>query len=235
MKRIVTVVFLLAVLSIAGYASPACVNSVFLDSMTGAGFACYIYGGGGFPDILFSNFTYTPSGGAPAASLVTVSTDSGFSSGVAQTGFAFATAGGWVSGQGFTLTYTATVCTVGCPDLGAGGSNVYSFHAATGQANTFLNAQGLAMTNSFGTLNLSLSNTSELVKLFAGNPSGISTDTYSIFYAGGGGGAGITLNSYQGDIYTQDALIPEPVTMLLVGGGLLGVALLANKRRKKEA
>jgi hypothetical protein len=33
--------------------------------------------------------------------------------------------------------------------------------------------------------------------------------------------------------YFQNSTTPEPMTMMLVGGGLLGVGLLASKRRKK--
>src|ERR1039457_2498844 len=107
MKKIVVLVFLVATFSIAGYASSACLNSVFLNQMDGGGFTCYIAGGGGFPDVLFSNFAYTPSGGAPPDTLITVSLNSNFTGGYEQAGFAFNPTNGWQVGQGFTLSYTA--------------------------------------------------------------------------------------------------------------------------------
>ena len=33
--------------------------------------------------------------------------------------------------------------------------------------------------------------------------------------------------------YTQNSTTPEPMTMMLVGGGLLGLGLAVSKRRKK--
>jgi hypothetical protein len=234
MKTVLVLMVGLLALAGAGNAASLC-TSAFLDTMTGGAFNCYEPGVGGFPDVVFSNFTYT---GPGLTSSILAAPIPGLLRGLDQASFTFLNLNflpntTWASSAAFTITFNATICgafgTAGeCTDTGLGGLNTYTFEGATMQQNLF-NAGNAPTVNSFAGLNLNITSGTEMDADFGANPSGVTTGTYKIQHYAKTGNA--TINTFGAYVYVQDT-VPEPVTMLLAGGGLLALGLVARKRRK---
>lgn len=179
-------------------------------------------------DIFFSAFNYAPTaGGAETATSVTPNF-SAFPNNFA--GLALGTGVGYWGGTegGFTWTYEEQICTmVLCgvaPYEGIIKADVQeSPNSATAVLNyTITGVSGITYT---GTTNPSaLPNP---ILGFSGWEPGINAVLFSDSYNGSGG---LFMTGVTNDVY--ESQLPEPGTMLLMGGALVGLGAIARKRRK---
>ena len=232
-KLSLTIVFSLVAAAVTAFATPMC-----SDNVTGNG---SVYFGGGYSchigDLLFSGFSYTPSGSNPIiTSQITVDavgpTGTGASTDFADIGLSFHAP--WSAGPGQTsdATIDFTVTTLGTgtliSDLGLAQTSGIS---GNGTASVIEQGCAPAPCNATGgpyyvlTFQDGGGESAQGETYFAGQSS-ISV-LKDIAVTGGSG------NSFAGISVVQDTFsVPEPVSMGLMGGGLtlLGLARLRRRR-----
>ena len=209
------------------YATPVCQAGASLSVYTGAGFTCEV------GDKVYSGFSYSATGSDPTAAQVSVGIDNfaNTTTGIWQIGFQLGssiTGLAWTSD--FSLDYTVTIDEAACvAEFGAGHS--CSAYEAQGQfqdgsANSSNTATMTDVLTGAGTLHLNDlttgANTGQVFFPF------ITSSNISITAAGLN-----TTNAIEGfglDLYEfGNAPLPEPGTLGLVGGALLGLGLLRRK------
>src|ERR1017187_206742 len=175
-------------------------------------------------DKLFWGFTYPPTGTDGAASTVNAQ--------LIFTSLASGDIHGWNFGSNdwsdpYTIGYTIEVC----PPTSACAGNV--------AAGTEIRATDAAYAPTFGTVGTeTVTYTGGYTNTFVLTPGNAYEGAAFGFYtlgpitvmgqfAGDGDVTQTTLRFYEGSV-------PEPMTLLLVGGGLLGVGLLSSKRRDRK-
>ena len=214
MRKILVLALLALMFSTAASAvaivTPLCVNSMTLANLIGTG-GCYVQ------DKLFSNWSYS-GGGAVTDANVGINVIFSPVSGIDIHGFTFTPTGGvWV--EGFTLGYTISVLP----------ASDFSITGATDQfmlgplSNASL-ARSLKDGGTVATFNLSQGVTTQSAT-FPGVKSLTSLTTVTIPE-----GALNFVASLEED-YVQ-MVIPEPVTMILIGSGLLGLGFIRRRAKK---
>ncbi len=227
LKHILALAVFLTAGTAVTYATPVCQAGASLSVYAAAGFTCEV------GDKVYSGFTYVPTGSDPTAAQVSVGIDNfanpltgiwqiGFQLGSSVTGLA------WTSG--FSLNYTFTIDEAACAAEFGAGHNCSAYEAQgqfqDGSANASNTATMTDVLTPGGTLSLNDlttgSNTGQVFFPFLNSSSvtltaaGLNT-TYAI--------EGFGLDVYE----FANAPLPEPGTLGLVGGALLGLGLLRRK------
>lgn len=220
-------IFGLAISATAAFATPACSSNVTDNGATyfGGGYSCTI------GDLLFSNFTYTPSGSNPLlANQITVDAVTGPNIGLSFNGPWSAAAGMTTDGTiDFTVTAlsggdiindfglaqtsgvvgngSASVAENGCPGAGcdATGGSIY---VLTFQANGERSAQGETTFT----------------------PASVVDVEKDISVSGNTGYATISVVQ---DTFSQLSQCPEPMSLGFIGGGLALLGAVRLRRRVK--
>ena len=209
-KRMGLILALGLLASMASLQAAACSNTT-LNVLTAQGFSCTV------DDKIFSNFTYTPLSGAPAASAVTAITE--FNSVSQNYGWLFT---GLFAGN-FTLGYTVSVDTAICSSCRINSAAEQLFPGQNPPG-----TQAIAVTEGgSGTVNINNSSFSSQSNgmVFAGVTSLTKTAVSS------GLGAGSTLDSFESSVH--ESAVPEPMTLSMMGLGLLGLGLMRRRQVSK--
>jgi len=228
LNHILALAAFLALGTAVTYATPVCQAGASLSVYTAAGFTCEV------GDKIFTGFSYTATGLDPTAAQVSVGIDNfanpltdiwqiGFQLGSSVTGLA------WTSG--FSLDYTWSIDQAACAaEFGAG--HTCSAYEAQGQfqdgsANSTNTATMTDKLTPGGTLNLNDlttgANTGQIFFSFINSPISVTLTAAGLNTTNAIEGFG--LDSYQ----YGNAPLPEPGTLGLVGGALLGLGLLRRK------
>jgi hypothetical protein len=231
---------LLAFIGAALLAGVASANTVDCSTLSTLSAMQAQFTGGGFcqiGDVLITGLNTTNITGGQASTIqVSVNNNPPTNSNSAERGLNFNGQGGWGSGTTFSITFTGTLCYTGHANCGS--TNGFVANAATlldeGQAaQTNPAGSGVTTTNSItptGQSALSLNANGGLsgagsttVQFFPG------TTGFSLTLSDNGQG---NLNTIEGDV--EEVVGPEPGTMMLMGGALLGLATAGRKLRKKS-
>jgi hypothetical protein len=208
------------------HAAPVCLTTASLSSLIALG-----SGGCEIGDKVYNNFTYSTGAGNPTSAQVNVGVDN--QTGILQTGLQFGTSAGVWTNPGFTIGYTITVDPAQCVILyGAGNTcavraSQLAFQGAlAGATNT------AALTATFsgaspGSLSVNDLATGNNVNQNAFAPFWTTSD---IVITGSGNSTTFPIDSFGLDVYQQvTSSVPEPATVGLVGGVLLGLGALRSK------
>jgi hypothetical protein len=210
--------FLASVASL--HAAAACTTDTTLAALIALGST-----GCSIDDKLYSNFSYTPDAGAPAASLVDAAVDENAS--VYLTGWTFTSATGSFNGD-FTLGFTAMVIVSGpgsCPTclIVSDTEQINSGTTAPGpqKGSVALTPGGIVNMNNI----LVANETGQVIY----SP-GVSEVTKLATIGGLSGSA--PLVSFESDIHESMGVsaVGEPPTGILLGAGLIGVGFLTRRR-----
>ena len=166
-------------------------------------------------DVLYNNFSYSATGNQTAANVTTTfSSVTGAFSGLALDA-------SWnAANGGFTWSYTATICNV----AGCLAAPLTTIKTADVQENP-----GGATATLTNTINGNAANTSPgNLSIVQGQPGGTLSVNFSDSYTST---AGTFLTGVRNDVYEQVG--PEPGTMLLMSGALVGLGFIGRKRIKK--
>jgi len=202
------------------YAIPACVNGDTLTNYIALGSTGCEIG-----DKIFANFSYSSGGNDPAAGSVDVGIDDKTT--IDQFGVQLQSSGAvWTSG--FTLDYTISIVQADCATL-YGAGDTCTMVGAQGQFQGAFAPTTSVMTDALspgGTISLNDVTT-------GGNTNQISfagiTST-SVVITGSGLDANDPIDGFGLDVYQQHTGgVPEPATLGLVGGALLGLGFLGRK------
>lgn len=220
------------------------VNGNTLDNLiaitTGSGNACQI------GDLLITGVVYTPIANAPATGGITVTVQNNppTNSPGAERGLLFGGSGGFGATTQFSITFNGVLCVAGNSTGCLSQTNGAAPPDFISSASTVLIEGQSEVTNPAG-INDGVQTTWTVTPnaesavggtLIPGNNPGASGFA---LYTGTGGFTNFTLtdngggqlNSIEGDV--EETLGPEPGTMFLMGGALLGLASVARKLRKK--
>jgi hypothetical protein len=232
LKHILVLTTFLTAGSAVTYATATCVSGETLSVYAGTGFTCEV------GDKIYSNFSYAPGTNDPTAAQTSVGIDNfpNTVTGIWQIGFQFgsnATGVTWVSP--FSLDYTVTVDQTAC-----------AAEFGTGYQCSAYEAQGQFQDGSAAS-----SNTAALTDVIGGggtlslNDLSTGSNTGQIFFPGITSsaitltGTGLTatyaIEGFGLDLYESGTSpVPEPATLGLVGGALLGLGLLRRKSASRQ-
>jgi hypothetical protein len=208
------------------YGAPACLPAQTLSSLIALG-----AGGCEIADKIYSNFSYSPGAGDPTSAQVNVGVDN--ATAIFQTGLQFGSSG-LVWSSGFTVGYTVAVDPTACVAIYGAGKTCS------------VNAAQLAFQGALA----SSSNTAALTAAFSGaSPGSVSVNDLttganvnqiffspnftatSVVITGSVNTLAFPIDSFGLDIYQQVAsTAPEPATMFLIGGSLLGLGMFGRKK-----
>jgi len=231
--------WLLIIIGVMLLAGVASANTVDCSTLTTLSAMQAQFTGGGFcqiGDVLITGLTTTNISGAQASTIaVSVNNNPPNNSTFAERGLNFNGSGGWGTATTFTIGFTGILCYSGTANCGS--TNGFVANASTlldeGQAaQTNPAGSGVTTTNSItptgqGQLSLNANGGlsgagSTTVQFFPG------TTGFSMSLSDNGQG---NLNTIEGDV--EEVVGPEPGTMLLMGGALLGLATVSRKLRKR--
>ena len=211
MKKTLLLLGAMVIISSSMFAA-ACTNTT-LDVLTTGGFTCTV------DDKTFSNFQYTPLAGAPAASAVDANTS--FSVTTQNFGWSFA---GAFNGN-FTLAYTVAVDTAICSTCRIDSAREQIFAGQNPVGTQVVNvAEG-----AFGTVSPNNASLGDNTKGMA-IPLVISL-TKTLTSANLTTGNSIV--SIDSSVH-QISGVPEPMTLSMMGIGLLGLGLLRRRQMGKK-
>jgi len=168
--------------------------------------------------LIFSNFTYSAPLGDPVAANVNATLDS-LTGAIHTAGFSFqTTAGGWL--LGFDISYEVSVA----PDAPAG----YFIIQSKDQMNPVPPTGNPAVVTDVqvGVGTFVMNNISETVISSPYDLTTITSTTSTLT----GLTSGYVLQSYEQDFFAET--VPEPVSCLLIGSGLMALALFRRRVRK---
>jgi hypothetical protein len=214
-KRIFVVSVMVLALSVMASAAPiACDTVTSLSQLIAAG-----TDGCTHLDKQFNNFSYT------GDSVSSINAFHEFTNGGGTQdihGWLFSLSGGWTTG--FTLSYDVTV-------INAPGEAIF---AIKDQIDSGLTPNGTSLTDTEtvlagggGPYSITVSGSGVETKQQLLSPVVTKLHTVSVFTPGGG-----HLASYEQQYF--ETPIPEPATFLLMGFGLLGVAVFGRRRAKQQ-
>ncbi len=215
MKKVLLLSGILALGAVASFGATACTTGTL------ASYAALTTTGCENGDKIFSNFVYTPGSGDPTAGSVSISLDN--NPGISLFGLQFGSpAPGFVSN--FMLTYTITIDQTACHALFSAGD--CSMIAAQGSFQGALAPNSAALTDT-----LSGATTVSLNDLATNNntqqQSFLGVTATNVTIQSSGLTASAPINSFGLDVY--QTAVPEPMTLSLMGAGLLGLGLLRKR------
>jgi hypothetical protein len=236
MKKILGVIVALLVLTTIAGASPiACTSISNLGQLIGTGLGCYLGNPGYMGDTYFTNFAYSASDSSLASQTqVNATSDQINGIGLDEALLSFNNA---YSNATYTISFTAEVCTAA---LAAAGdcvtSSTNSFSAVQSELlipNGQLGGGTSTWTSTFPTITQTQPvgpNAAQINNSYGSNPGPLVVNVVSVF-----GGTGEYETSDQLAVFQQSAPsgVPEPSTMLLMGGALVGLGVMSRKRSKK--
>jgi len=193
----------------AGAATIPCTTTT-LTTLLGNGYTCEIQ------SLIFSNFSYTPTGSDVSASNITASIVSNLVT--METGWAFTPiTGAW--GAGFNFSFTVSVD----PAFASTVAIVASKDQMNSGAVIPPNGVSVVDTQTPGTMTMLGTPTGETQFIGPYLLGTVNTSSVGVIPAGK------TITSYEQDFFEGSAA-PEPATFGLIGGALLGLGLLGRKR-----
>jgi hypothetical protein len=237
MKNFLALATFLTVGAALTYGVPVtpCLAGQTLDVYTASGYTCEA------GDLIYTNFTYSPTGADPTAAETSVGIDNTFISAtdpfVVGRQFGSTTAG-VVWSSPFTLSYDVSIDQAACAAQFGGAT--CAIYASQGQFQDGL-ASGtnpVTMTDAFtpagGTIMLNDlttgSNTNQIP--FSPNLAPTSGAPTLVTITGSGLTTTFAIESFGLDDY--QVAVPEPATLSLLGGALLGLGLLRRKKVSRQ-
>jgi hypothetical protein len=230
----------IGVMVLAGAASASTVDcsslttlSALIAGTNGAGAACQV-GDVLITGVAFNSTAFANNATEEAAIVVSTNNNPPNNSTGAERGLNFNGEGTFANGSTFTITFNGTLCYTGTAGCMTDANGQFLASAQT------LLTEGQAEQSVPGGSNDTTSNSitpsgGSTILLPAGpgnsnNPEANYAGTTAFAFSLGNNGQG-QLNTVEGDV--EETVGPEPSTMLLMGGALLGLATASRKLRKK--